>query len=559
MKKITRRNFLKGTVAVAGTLAAQHVFALDLLKPVLDPLGAYPYRGWETLYTDQWSYDSFGRSTHGINCTGSCTWKAFVKNGILFKEEQFADYPDINNPNEPGYDPTKPALPTTNPRGCQKGAHYKEYIYGPQRIKYPLIRVGARGAGQWRKATWDEALAYIATAVNTAITANGPDTVTFYSAIPAKHHLTLAGGFRLANLIGGVACSFYDWYCDLPPGEPLTWGVQTDACEAADWFNSKYLILWGSNLLETRIPDAQFMTAARMNGAKVVAIFPEYNPVSIHADTFVAVNPGTDTALALAMANVIVNSGLYDAAYVKQFTDMPFLVIDDPASPANGKFLRESDMVAGGSTDNFYVWNLGSRPRGPALVPGTLGSVSKTLDLGAINPALEIIETVRLADGTRVNVTTVFALLKASLADHSPAAAAAITGVEANLITADCHGVRHHQTGPHHRGRGHQSLLSQRPDQPGPDSARGADRQCRQAGRRIRSLRGAGKTLGRARLLPAFLPPGPSQAALPEHHPVDLRACRVTSDVDSLWPRPIDSTYRKASPTAGCRCGPRIP
>ena len=415
MKKFTRREFLKTSAIAAGVLVAADALALDLLAPVADPLGAYPYRGWETLYRDLYTYDYTARSTHSMNCTGSCTWKVYVKNNIAFKEEQYADYPAINS-----------VLPTYNPRGCQKGANFIEYVYGPQRVKYPLIRTGLRGEGKWRKATWAEALSLIASKITSNISANGPDSVFFYSAIPAKHFVTFAGGARLANLTGAVMCSFYDWYCDLPPGEPITWGEQTDACEAADWVNSKYLILWGANLLETRIPDAHFMTEARMRGAKVVAIFPEYNPVSIHADLFVPVKPGTDGALGLAMANVIVNENLYDAAYVKQFTDFPFLVRTD-----NNKFLRESDVVSGGSSDKFYVWNAATNKA--VLVPGTWGDTNKTLDLGAISPALEGTYNVTTLAGVK-QVTTVFALLKAKLGSYSPSAMASVTGVNAGLI-----------------------------------------------------------------------------------------------------------------------------
>lgn len=428
MKDITRREFLKIAGVAAGTLAATDALALDLLQPVYDPHGAYPYRGWETLYRDQLAYDSFGRSTHSVNCTGSCSWKGFVRNGILFKEEQFADYPDIN----PG------VLPTYNPRGCQKGANHKEYIYGPQRVRYPLIRVGARGEGRWRRATWDEAYAYIAARTANAISTSGPDTVTFFSAIPAKHHITLAGGFRLANLIGGVVCSFYDWYCDLPPGEPLTWGVQTDACESADWFNSKYILLMGANLLETRIPDAHFLMEARQNGTKVVLVAPEYNPTAIHADEYVPVRPGTDGALCLGMANVIVNGGLYDAAYVRQFTDLPLLIRAD-----TGKFLRESDMVAGGNANRFYFWDqnatdVNGNPEPKAvLAPGTMGMgtpVNGGLSLSAMNPALEGTFVVPSLTG-QITVTTVFSLMKQKLASYSPAAVAGITGLDAGLIT----------------------------------------------------------------------------------------------------------------------------
>ncbi len=413
---LAARQVLARQLLERAALAAKHALALDLLEKVHEPIGRYPYRGWEPLYREQWKYDSFGRTTHSINCTGSCTWKVYVRNNIAFKEDQYADYPDINS-----------TLPTYNPRGCQKGANYKEYVYGPQRVKYPLIRTGKRGEGKWRRASWEEALSYIANKIVDAISNHGADTVTFYSANPAKFLVTYAAGARLANLIGGVVCSFYEWVSDLPPGEPMTWGVQTDSCEAADWFNSKYIIIWGSNLLETRIPDAHFITAARLHGTKLVAIFPEYNPISIHADIFIPVKPGTDAVLALSMANVIVNEELYDEAYLNQFTDMPMLVRKD-----NLKFLRESDVVEGGKNDNFYFWD-GSKQK-PELAPGTMGCNDKTLDLGAIAPALEGIFTVDTLSG-KVEVTTVFSLLKQKLKDYDPASVSRITGVDAALIT----------------------------------------------------------------------------------------------------------------------------
>lgn len=424
-----RRDFLKGAAAAAGVLAARDALAFEFLAPVSDPLGSYPYRGWEQFYKDQWAFDWFGRSSHSVNCTGSCTWRGYVKNGILFKEEPFADYPQIGS-----------TLPVYNPRGCQKGANHKEYVYGPQRVKYPLVRVGLRGMGLFRRASWDEALALVAGRVKAAVDANwkdtdgtfrkSPDAVTFFAAIPAKHHITLSGGFRLANLIGGVVCSFYDWYCDLPPGEPLTWGVQTDACESADWFNSKYILIMGANLPETRIPDAHFLSEARYRGAKVVLVAPEYNATAKHADQFVAIKPGTDGALCLSMANVMVEEGLFDAAYVKQFTDLPLLVRVD-----NGKMLRLSTDAASKDFNKYYVWD---EATGQAvLAPGTLGFQPPagaheelwTLDLNGIQPALE-----GEFDVGGVKVTTVFSLLRKKLAAYSPAAAAGMTGIDAGVI-----------------------------------------------------------------------------------------------------------------------------
>jgi complex iron-sulfur molybdoenzyme family reductase subunit alpha len=449
MKDISRRKFLQAAVASAGVLISKDLLALDLLFFVEDPLGAYPYRGWEDVYREQWTYDYFGRVAHSVNCTGSCTWKVYVKNGIAFKEEQFADYPEIN-----------PVLPVYNPRGCQKGANHKEYVYGPQRTKYPLIRKPGtpRGGGQWVRATWDEALSLIASEIVRVINtpwvdknrkrqSYSPDQVTFYTAIPAKHHISVAGGFRLANLIGGVACSFYDWYCDLPPGQPQTWGIQTDACESADWVNSSLIMLMGANLLETRIPDAHYFTEGRARGTKYIAVFPDYNPTATHADVFVPIKPGTDGALCLGMAKYAVDNNLHDVAYIKQYTDMPFLVRTD-----TGKFLRKDGRQnADGSPrdpvafNTYYVWD--SVTGRPVPVPGTSGSANHTLNLGAIDPVLEGTFTVRPGGGAgglgagvvgvpaRTPVTTVFSLLRQKLAPFTVPAVAAITGVDADLIS----------------------------------------------------------------------------------------------------------------------------
>ncbi|HEU4383650.1 MAG TPA: molybdopterin-dependent oxidoreductase [Anaeromyxobacteraceae bacterium] len=428
MKQIPRRDFLKVTAGTAGGILAGRALGLELLLPVADPMGAYPYRGWETFYVDQIAFDYQGRTTHSVNCTGSCTWKGYVRNGILFKEEQFADYPAIDpDPADPsGMTPKR--LPVYNPRGCQKGANHKEYIYGAQRVKQPLIRVGARGGGRWRVASWAEALDYIAQKVVAHIKNDGPDTVHFYAAIPAKHHITVAGGFRLSNLIGAVAMSFYDWYSDLPPGEPQTWGVQTDSCESADWFNSKLIWLQGANLLETRIPDAHYFTEARAKGTKIVAFFPEYAPVSIHADVYVPIKPGTDAAMNMAAANYIVSNNLHDAFYVKRYTDLPFLVRTD-----TGKFLRQSDLAAGGSPDQFFFWDMTSNRL--LAAPGCAGSPDKTLVIGGADPALAGTFSVALANGSVVMVEPVFAILKRRLAPFTPAAVSAITGIDAGLIT----------------------------------------------------------------------------------------------------------------------------
>src|ERR1051326_1819386 len=322
-KPWSRRSFLATTAAAAASLAIPGCSrkdkpALSMLSGDFDPLRTYPYRGWEDFYRKIWTWDKVVRSTHSANCTGSCSWKVYVRNGVMVREEQAADYPRINAD-----------LPDYNPRGCQKGGCFTEYVYSPQRLRYPLIRTGERGGGMWRRATWDEALTMVAEKLLDNIYNHGPDTNSFFSVIPAMSPVSFCAGSRLAHYIGGVFLSFYDWHCDLPPGAPLPWGVETASCECADWFNSKYIVLWGSNISQTRIPDAHFAYEARYNGAKIVCISPDYNSSSIHADLYFRINPGTDGVLALGVAKLLIDQNLIDVPYIKEQTDLPLLVVKE--------------------------------------------------------------------------------------------------------------------------------------------------------------------------------------------------------------------------------------
>src|SRR5699024_12532475 len=120
-----------------------------------------------------------------------------------------------------------------------------------------------RGLGGMVRADWQEVTEIIAAANVYTIETWGPDRVVGFSPIPAMSMLSYASGARYLSLIGGVCLSFYDWYCDLPPSSPQTWGEQTDVPESADWYSSKIIITWGSNVPQTRKPDAPFVAEAR--------------------------------------------------------------------------------------------------------------------------------------------------------------------------------------------------------------------------------------------------------------------------------------------------------
>ncbi|MEN2989386.1 nitrate reductase subunit alpha [Tistrella sp. BH-R2-4] len=311
-------------------------------------------RSWEDAYRKRWQHDKIVRSTHGVNCTGSCSWKIYVKGGIVTWETQQTDYPR-----------TRPDLPNHEPRGCARGASYSWYMYSANRVKHPLIRsrllklwraarvtlapVAAwasiveapekraaytkmRGLGGFVRADWAEVNEIIAAANAYTVKTHGPDRVVGFSPIPAMSMVSYAAGSRYLSLMGGVCLSFYDWYCDLPPASPMTWGEQTDVPESADWYNAGFLILWGSNVPQTRTPDAHFYTEARYKGAKSVVVSPDYSEAAKFSDLWLHPKQGTDAALAMALGHVVLREFHLDRQtpyfedYCRRYTDMPMLV-----------------------------------------------------------------------------------------------------------------------------------------------------------------------------------------------------------------------------------------
>ena len=164
------------------------------------------------------------------------------------------------------------------------------------------------------------------------VKAYGPDRVVGFSPIPAMSQVSYAAGTRFLSMIGGTILSFYDWYADMPIASPQVFGDQTDVPESGDWWNSAYLMIWGTNLPITRTPDAHFMTEARYRGQKVVVVSPDYSDHTKFADDWLPAAPGTDGALAMAMGHVILTEFFRDRQvpyftdYVKTYTDLPFLV-----------------------------------------------------------------------------------------------------------------------------------------------------------------------------------------------------------------------------------------
>ena len=391
-------------------------------------------RDGDAFYRDRWSHDKVVRSTHGVNCTGSCSWKVYVKDGIITWESQQTDYPSVG-PDSPEYEP----------RGCPRGAAFSWYTYSPTRVRFPYARgvlveayreararlpdpvaawadvVGdperrrayqeARGKGGHVRVSWDEAVEMIAAAHVHTIATHGPDRVAGFSPIPAMSMVSHAVGARFVELLGGVMTSFYDWYADLPVASPQVFGDQTDVPESGDWWNASYLLMWGSNVPVTRTPDAHWMAEARYKGQKVVTVSPDYADNTKFADEWMPAQPGTDGALAMAMGHVILKEFLVDRRtpffvdYLQQYTDLPFLVTlrEQDGAHVPGGFLTAADLpgaAVGAPEGAEWKTVLVDGRTGDLRVPnGSLGfrytgsgAGRWNLDLGDVAPQLTLLD-----------------------------------------------------------------------------------------------------------------------------------------------------------------------
>ncbi|MEW5745578.1 MAG: molybdopterin-dependent oxidoreductase [Nitrospirota bacterium] len=395
---VTRRGFLKlcaaGATAVAGS------------------------RYFEIAQSADRQYESIDliRSTCSPNCTGACGFKAMVHKGRIVSLVQAADYPDREY----------------NPRGCLRGQSMLNLIYGPDRLKHPLIRVGQRGEGKFKAVSWDEALDYVADKLAAIMAKYGPESVATSIQVPGTGYVNKGAFMRLSSLFEWSVLHAYTMNGDLPAFWPMTFGVQTEELESLEWMNSRYTAIFGSNILVTRVPDAKFITIGRERGAKVIMVDPNYTPTASKADEWIQINPATDAAMAMGIVTVIVNERLYDEEFIKSFTDMPLLVRLD-----NRKKLRayEVKSLSGQAAalkaripeyrDLYVAYDRAAKR---FVIPDP-EDLSRKFD-----PALEGSFEVELASGERVKVKPVFQLLKEFTNEHyTPEKAAKIIAPDESM------------------------------------------------------------------------------------------------------------------------------
>ncbi|MBI4368788.1 MAG: molybdopterin-dependent oxidoreductase [Elusimicrobia bacterium] len=506
--KISRREFLKLSGTGAGLLlASEPLFAL--LKPIVtteNPLDYYPSRDWEKIYRDMSSYDNTFTFLCAPNDTHNCLLRAYVKNDIvvyLGPTYGYGKAKDIyGNQSSHRWDP----------RCCQKGLAMIRRIYGPRRVKYPSIRQGfkewveagfprdengrmpekyrQRGKEPFVKVEFDEAFDIAAKAMdNIARAYNGADgaqkllaqkydpdmveamhgvgvqTLKFRGGMPLLGATRIFGMNRFANslalldakirgvnedkAVGARVWDSYSWHTDLPPGHTLTCGTQTIDFDLATVENSNMVICWGMNWIATKMPDAHWLTEARLKGTKVVTIACEYQSTSNKADRVIVIRPGSDPALSLGLANVIISEKLYDVDFVKGHTDLPLLVRMDTLkllkpqdiwADYKNKELSKTQILKEGEKPqsvlkqdrqivaeklrdewgDFLAWNQDSNA--PEVVTRDQSGASN-------NWALEGKFTVTTASGEKIQVRPVFDVMKEHVAHFTPEATSAICDI----------------------------------------------------------------------------------------------------------------------------------
>jgi nitrate reductase alpha subunit len=389
MARVSRRDFLKmSAVAVVGASAYPLLRQLQPIETVGNPLTAYPFRGWEQVYRDQYAYDDSFTFICSPNDTHACRLRAFNRNGVIQRIEQNYDvgrYADqLGNT----------ASVKWHPRGCKKGMTFHRRVYGPYRLKFPMVRDGwkrwaddgfplltpanrdaymftSRGTDRFTRVTWDEMYGYIATGlINVAETYSGetgtqrlldegyqPEMVEQTGGAGTRT-MKLRGGMGLLGVIGkygmyrmsntlalldanvrgvgpdevkaGRNWSNYTWHGDQAPGHPFVHGVQASEPDFNDLANSRLTIQVGKNLVENKMPESHFFSNIMEQGGKIVTIAPEYSPPASKSDYWLPVRPGlSDTAIFLAIAKILMDEDLYDEEFVLRYTDFPLLMRTD--------------------------------------------------------------------------------------------------------------------------------------------------------------------------------------------------------------------------------------
>ncbi len=506
MTQMNRRDFIKLSGLAALSLAAARLRLLTL-EPVdvPNPLLSYPQRDWEQVYRQQYAYDSSFTYVCSPNDTHACRMRAFVRNGVILRSETNYDvgnYQDLYG---------NQATAHWHPRGCKKGQTFHRRVYGPHRLKGPIVRKGwkqwaddgfpyldafnrqkykftSRGLDEMLPISWEQAYDYIARGMIAiaqhysgeqgaerlrqdgypeemiaAMRGAGTRTFKCRGGMGLLGVIGKYGMYRFANMLalldvhvrqvapeealGGRRWSNYTWHGDQAPGHPFTTGLQTSDCDFNDLRNTRLHIQCGKNLIENKMAESHFFVETMERGAKIVTITPEYSPPATKSDYWIPIRPATDTALFLGITRWIIDNEKYDLDFVKQFTDFPLIVRLDTL-----KRLRAAEVFANYqprlSADGASFTQQGLKQEQYAqlgdyvifdqnsgqLVPLTRDEVGEVFASRGIDPALDWSGSVRLVDGTQVEVMTTWSMYREHLQEYDLDTVVEITQAPKELI-----------------------------------------------------------------------------------------------------------------------------
>ncbi|MEM4410739.1 MAG: molybdopterin-dependent oxidoreductase [Candidatus Caldarchaeum sp.] len=509
-------------VSTIASLIPEEGFGFQYIEPIdpsINPLKTYPSTDWEKVYRELYTPDETFHYLCAPNDTHGCLLKASVKNGVVVYVDPSYGYgkaTDIYG---------NRASARWDPRVCISGLSYVRRFYSDKRIKGAYVRKGfkqwvddgfprdpetgrppsqyfQRGKEEFVKVFYEEAFEIAAKAIINIVTTYsgeegrkkllkqgydpamveamegaGARVLKFRGGMPFISPIRTGGFYRFANMMalldaivrgvgpdeakGARGWDNYAWHTDLPPGHPMVTGVKTLDFDLYTAENAKLIILWGMNWIATKMPDGHWLTEAKLRGAKVVTIAPEYQSSSSKADWVVVIRAGTDHALALGLAHVIIRDRLYDERFVKSFTDLPLLVRMDnlkllrardiirdwrPAQlknyvkvlssgePSPPYFQQATQLLPEGlrkEIDDFVVWDYASR----SFKVVTRDNVGEHFRALGLDPALEGEFEVETVERAKVKVRPVFDLLKQYLEENfDPITVSEITWVAPEAV-----------------------------------------------------------------------------------------------------------------------------
>lgn len=392
---LTRRSFLKSTAAAAGAVAVA-----GAASPTLTALAEGD--------TETSTAEHTAKCCCRCNCFGSCYIEVTVRDGKAVNLRPAAMKDEHYN------------------RVCLRGLSHLTRIYDPDRVKYPMKRVGERGGGEWECIGWDEAIQLMADRFTEIREQYGNQAIAFWTALGNSAILNGGGGTpnfmtRFFNYIQGT---------DINASVDMAGSVgQTRVLGGnyssglSDLVNSHTIICWGYNATESTMHTWHLIADGMDAGAKLIVIDPTYTKIAAKADQWIPIRPGTDTALALSLMQVLYSEGLHDRDFLLKYTCAPFLVKDD-----DGLYLRMSDLGVEPSEGPVNAQTGKPTVVDPIVVwdETTGGGVAAD---EAVSPALEGAYEVG-----GLSCHTAFSLLREEFDQYPPDVAESITEVPADVI-----------------------------------------------------------------------------------------------------------------------------